>query len=583
MPGPGDNRNSEGDMIQLDDGRMLLAYSHFVGSSSDSTPAFIAGRYSNDGGLTWSEDDIVLVPNTADQNVMSVSLLRMENHDIGMFYLQKNSIEDCRPVLRTTSDEGITWSDPLECISDEDIGYFVLNNDRVVRLDSGRLVMPVALHNRPDWTEPDWQGELMCYLSDDDGKTWQKSQDALMGYSPTGSRVTTQEPGVIQLNDGSLMMFCRTDAGCQYASFSYDDGNTWVPLGQTNIISPKSPASIERIPSTGELLMVWNDHSMIPPELQGKRTPLCVGISDDEGRTWHKVLTLEDAADGRYCYTSIGFVDDRVLLSYMANDSSTGPVYALKNKSVPMSMLRIPTYDPPGERLDSNDFRWKYEMDVDICNPTAVNLDGNTDNGGQPLADWNRTSTGDIIYADGIMTIGNGGSFIDSGITTDTALFPNVGFTCSDGFTVEISMRVAEETIGKRACGIAFAPTDSDEVFILNVFSDSLVPYYDSTPLLEADNTDAFHKIRIVRSANADGGLWWVWRDGILITPNGLSDSFTYERDAIYLGDIGSAYEGVVEVDYIRLAHDSYAPVPEPDIWVLLIGSLLLPFITRWK
>src|SRR5690606_16079977 len=51
-PRPDNGRNSEGDFIQLKDGRLLLIYTKFIGTD-DHAPADLAGRYSSDGGQTW--------------------------------------------------------------------------------------------------------------------------------------------------------------------------------------------------------------------------------------------------------------------------------------------------------------------------------------------------------------------------------------------------------------------------------------------------------------------------------------------------------------------------------------------------
>ena len=48
-PRPENGRNSEGDFIQLKDGRLLLVYSKFVGTG-DHAPAELVGRYSSDRG-----------------------------------------------------------------------------------------------------------------------------------------------------------------------------------------------------------------------------------------------------------------------------------------------------------------------------------------------------------------------------------------------------------------------------------------------------------------------------------------------------------------------------------------------------
>ena len=318
-PTPGNPRNSEGDFVQLQHGRILFAYTHFTGGDEDHATAYIAGRYSNDSGLTWTTEDVIIVPNEGKQNVMSVSLLRLQNDDIALFYMVKNSLVDCRPYMRLSADNGETWSEARLCINDA-MGYYVLNNDRVIQLNDGRLVMPVALHNKPGWRSPDWQGSVLCYISDDFGANWYRNSDSQKGYNNNGNRISIQEPGVVQLKDERLMMFCRTDDGAQYVSYSSDRGESWTPLICSEIISPLSPASIERIPSSGHLLMVWNNHMGIDTNLKGKRTPLCVVISRDEGITWEHEKVLESNPHGWYCYTAIHFTGDHVLLAYCAGD-----------------------------------------------------------------------------------------------------------------------------------------------------------------------------------------------------------------------------------------------------------------------
>jgi len=314
-------RNSEGDFVRLKDGRMMFVYTKFSGGASDHAAASLVARYSNDEGKTWTQEDVEIVGNEGDWNVMSVSLLRLQTGEIALFYVRKNSLSDCRPLMRISTDEGQTWSEPTLCIADDDIGYFVLNNDRAVQLASGRLVIPVALHNRPGDSKPDWQEHIMCYLSDDVGKTWRRSETVMIATDESGKRLTAQEPGVVELDDNRLMMFVRSDVGSQLLSFSEDAGVTWSAMKPSNIISPVSPATIERIPKTGDLLMVWNNHENIDPIYQGKRTPLNIALSYDEGKTWHNVKTLADDPNGWYCYTAMDFVGDFVLLGHCAGDS----------------------------------------------------------------------------------------------------------------------------------------------------------------------------------------------------------------------------------------------------------------------
>lgn len=334
-PGKDNPRNSEGDFIELEDGRLLFVYSRYYGeSSSDHGNAYLAGRYSSDRGETWTEEDVVILPNEGEMNVMSVSLLRLQNGDIALFYLRKNSTEDCVPMMRVSKDEAKTWSDPVACITDKE-GYFVLNNDRVIQLSDGRLMMSVAWHAAPGEA---WKNaaSLYAYYSDDNGQTWVSSSAV---PNPTG--VILQEPGLVELENGTIMMFVRSDAGVQSLSYSTDRGESWSPVEESSLVSPLSPASIERIPSSGNLLAVWNNNLHEDPDSARFRTPLNLAISKDEGQTWDNIRVLEDDPEGWYCYTAIQFVDDsEVLLAYCAGNRPQGTGLSI-TKLVKVDLAKI--------------------------------------------------------------------------------------------------------------------------------------------------------------------------------------------------------------------------------------------------
>ena len=306
-PKPGNPRNSEGDFIRLKDGRILFVYTHFTGGAGDNSGAYLAGRYSRDDGKTWTKKDVMILPNEGRMNIMSVSLLRLKNGKIALFYLRKNSVTDCIPYMRISSDETKTWSQPKRCIDTN--GYYVVNNDRLVQLPGGRIIFPTALHDAGP------VGKIMCYYSDNNGETWTKSQQVA-----NPDNIVLQEPGIVALKNGKIMMFCRTESGVQYFSFSGDQGETWTPVVPGNIKSPLSPASIERIPATGDLLLIWNNNYE-PGRDGGKRTPYNLAVSKDDGKHWIKVKSIESDPAGWYCYTAIEFVGNHVLLGHCAGNT----------------------------------------------------------------------------------------------------------------------------------------------------------------------------------------------------------------------------------------------------------------------
>jgi sialidase-1 len=329
-------RNSEGDVVELKDGRLMLIYTRFTGGGADNSKADLCARVSADGGKTWSGDR-VLVPNEGRENIMSVSIVRLKTGELLLFYLRKNGWNDCQLLVRRSSDEFATLGEPVRATVAD--GYHVVNNDRVLALKDGRLVVPAALHPCPDGTRKTWTslGVPRAFLSDDGGRTWHG--DKTVVSPPPKRKVTLQEPGVVELRDGRLWMWCRTTSGCQYACMSSDRGETWSEPAPTNIKSPCSPATIERVPWTGDLLMVFNDHSGAHPYPKGRRTPLCVALSKDDGKTWSPSRVIESDPDGWYCYTAMAFVGDRAILAYCAGDKKVGGLNRLKVLALPRAWL----------------------------------------------------------------------------------------------------------------------------------------------------------------------------------------------------------------------------------------------------
>ena len=317
-------RNSEGDFISLRDGRIMFIYSHYTGTSADDhASAYLAARYSSDEGKTWTTDDVTIVEQEGIMNVMSVSLLRLRSGEIALFYLRKNSDSDCIPIIRLSNDEAKTWSSPSECITDRD-GYFVLNNSRVIQLENGRLLMPVSLHKTPGDSVFSRIGRIWCYYSDDKGQNWKASDEV-----PNPQFIVTQEPGLIELKDKTILMYLRTMSGFQYFSLTKDNGATWSSAEPGNISSPCSPASITRIASSGDLLLVWNDN----PKDQ-KRTPLNIACSEDEGVSWKYKKVIEDNPEGSYCYPAIHYTGKTILISYFDWSTRGSVIIRIKKNDI---------------------------------------------------------------------------------------------------------------------------------------------------------------------------------------------------------------------------------------------------------
>ena len=311
LPFGNDNpRNSEGAFITLADGRIMFVYTRYSGGSdSDHAPAELAARFSKDHGKTWSKEDLVLIRNEGKQNVMSVSLLRLKNNEIAMFYLRKNSSTDCRPYVRFSKDEGKSWSDPVLCTPDE-IGYYVLNNDRVLLCDDGTLILPVALHQNRDGKFVAG-ADIFVYISRDHGRTWHRQMQV-----PNPNNTVLQEPGLVELADGRILMYIRSNAGCQCYSFSADDGKNWTPIVSSPLVAPMSPAILKRIPGSTKILAIWNPSKT-------RRNPMNIAVlSPDAGSILlEKTLDFSEDDSHWFCYPALYFLgNNQFLVGYCAGE-----------------------------------------------------------------------------------------------------------------------------------------------------------------------------------------------------------------------------------------------------------------------
>lgn len=323
-------RYTEGSIIELDDGTLLYAVSEFSGSGADHATAQIIARSSTDGGRTWTKAR-VLQENVGKQNVMSVTLRRLlpvanSSAPIGMFYLVKNGPDDLDVHLRISKDEARTFGEPI-LVTDRP-GYHVMNNDRVTVLSTGRLLAPIAA------TDSLRENHFVsyCCLSDDGGKTWRYGRGRLE-LPKRGA----MEPEVVELLDGRVLMIARNQLGTISAAWSENGGDTWSEPGElAGIQAPESPATIRRIPATGDLLLVWNNTYTPGTGHGGRRTPLTAAISRDDGRTWQNVRKLESRQDETYSYTSLIFVQDRAVLSYYVADAKSG-LHSSRFRSLPVA------------------------------------------------------------------------------------------------------------------------------------------------------------------------------------------------------------------------------------------------------
>ncbi|MGC9316926.1 MAG: exo-alpha-sialidase [Armatimonadota bacterium] len=308
-------RWSEGSTIVLDDeiGHLLMAVTVFGEGGHDNSEARILGFHSRDGGLTWTGLDkaVVLQENSGEENTMAPSLLRLDSGEILLFVNVKNSIRDCGPWVKRSADNGRTWGE-LQRLPYE--GYGGLANDRALQLSSGRIVAPC-------WVSTDAleSTHAYCMWSDDAGRTWHRSGLITTPEGSTGRKTdpAAEEPMIVELQDGRLMMFMRTYLGSIYRSFSEDGGETWSEPESSGIPSPGAMPTIKRMP-TGDVLLIWNWAPVEQIEGPWPRSVISAAVSRDDGRNFTHLRHLDGAEDfgGKITMANVTFWRDRAIVTY---------------------------------------------------------------------------------------------------------------------------------------------------------------------------------------------------------------------------------------------------------------------------
>lgn len=214
-----------------------------------------------------------------------------------------------------STDNGATFEGPFP-VQDYDINRITMNN-KLTQASNGRLFL--ASGESGDGVEG--EGGIRVFYSDDEGRTWKGSnilaldgKTVISGKNEarmdvTNTEVNCQESRVVEMPDGTLRLYVRTDEGFLYYSISTDNGMTWTASMQTSeFITVLSAYNIELDPYTGDYYTAWeynvkNDSRTI----QGPRTRVALAVSRDKMKSWEYVADIDEVANfNQFGHMNIG-------------------------------------------------------------------------------------------------------------------------------------------------------------------------------------------------------------------------------------------------------------------------------------
>jgi len=206
-------------------------------------------------------------------------------------------------VMRS-SDEGESWQD-VQKLHDEWTGA---TRDMIQTAAGDIVLCTMKMQHDPG------RHSVLTYLSGDDGRTWEASNVLDLGGNGHHDGVT--EGTVVELKDGRLLQYLRTNWGQFWRAESADGGRRWHPYGPTGVEASSAPAMLTRLAS-GRIALVWNRPAPEGSDVQELRggdgvwsaTPasnyreeLSISFSEDEGSSWSAPVVLARNPGGEVSY-----------------------------------------------------------------------------------------------------------------------------------------------------------------------------------------------------------------------------------------------------------------------------------------
>ncbi len=260
-------------ICETPDGSLIASW--FAGTREKALDVAVVYRKKPAGSNAWSE--LKVLHKTPERSEGNSCYLVDES--LGKIWAFFNTCKHGWTInqirYKTSVDNGDTWSEPVWFRKI----YGWLIRDRPAILENGEYIVPTY-------------SEVLGYrsfalVSSDKGKTWKK-------HGRVGPHCL--QPNVVQLSDGSLLMYCRTDTLKHiYQSRSFDNGRHWTRAEPTPFKNPNAGICLLRCKSNN-LVLCWN-------ESETGRVPLNLALSEDGGKTWPYQKVLEsDPKGGEYSY-----------------------------------------------------------------------------------------------------------------------------------------------------------------------------------------------------------------------------------------------------------------------------------------
>ena len=282
--------------VRLDNGDFIATW--FGGSHEGKADVDIwVSRMHNQ---IWTKPEKII----SDKMALWNPVLFYDSGVLTLFFRRGEDIGSWRSYMMFSKDNGKTYSEP-EALPE---GFMGPIKNKPIRMSNGEWLCGSSL-------EPEWESIIEIYSPEENswlGKSILKSPD-----DSVNSGII--QPTLWESSSGKVHAIMRSSLLKLFRADSNDYGRTWNEPYPIDLPSNNSGVDLAKLPGK-ELVLAYNPIA----ENWGKRSPLILSMSLDNGKTWPFHYTLEKEEPqykdnryaGRYSYPAVIAVPNGVACFY---------------------------------------------------------------------------------------------------------------------------------------------------------------------------------------------------------------------------------------------------------------------------